>query len=217
MTPATNVALVIAVKRLDAAKTRLSPTFTPPARAALVCAMLADTLTAAQAVPAVHNVTVVSPDPCVLSAAHTLGAHVMTDPTNTPHPDPLNEAVKSAEAVLRGEWRNIVVLQGDLPCLRSTELADALDAAAAHSRSFVGDRHGTGTTALFAFDALLNPEFGLDSAARHARSGAAELVGRWPGLRCDIDTPADIQVALRMHTGPATRSVLTEFDLRSIA
>ena len=50
----------------------------------------------------------------------------------------------------------------------------------------------------------LDPEFGADSAARHRRSGAIELTGAWPGLRCDVDTPADLVAARRLGVGAAT-------------
>ena len=32
----------------------------------------------------------------------------------------------------------------------------------------------------------------------------SELTGPWPGLRCDIDTPADLAVARRLGVGAAT-------------
>jgi 2-phospho-L-lactate guanylyltransferase len=46
--------------------------------------------------------------------------------------------------------------------------------------------------------------FGPDSAQRHRQSGAVELTGAWPGLRCDIDTPDDLLVARRLGVGVAT-------------
>jgi 2-phospho-L-lactate/phosphoenolpyruvate guanylyltransferase len=91
-----------------------------------------------------------------------------------------------------------------LPALQPQELAEAIVAARGYRRSFVGDRHGTGTSALFAFGVPLDPEFGTDSARRHSHSGAIELTGAWPGLRCDIDTPDDLMVARRLGVGAAT-------------
>ena len=102
------------------------------------------------------------------------------------------------------------MLQGDLPALQPHELAEAIAAARGNERSFVGDRHGTGTAALFAFGVRLDPRFGPDSARRHADSGAVELTDAWPGLRCDIDTADDLSAAMRLGVGPATtRSVGT--------
>ncbi|ORA37666.1 2-phospho-L-lactate guanylyltransferase [Mycobacterium aquaticum] len=204
-TPDAEVALVIAVKRLTAAKTRLAPIFSASTREAVVLAMLVDTITAASAVAAV---TVVTPDEDAADAALQLGARVISDPTPAGHHNPLNNAITAAERELRGTSPNIVVLQGDLPALQPQELAGALAVAQAHPRSFVGDRHGTGTSALFAFGVPLRPEFGADSAARHRHSGAIELTGAWPGLRCDIDTPDDLSAARRLGVGPATAKTL---------
>ena len=98
---ATGLGLVVAVKRLDAAKTRLAPMFSPDQqgiRAELVLCMLIDTLTAASAVSAVRSITVVTPDETAADAARTLGAHVLIDTTPDGHPDPLNTALRAAEA-----------------------------------------------------------------------------------------------------------------------
>jgi 2-phospho-L-lactate guanylyltransferase len=35
-----------------------------------------------------------------------------------------------------------------------------------------------------------------------------ELIGSWPGLRCDIDTPDDLAAALQLGLGPATQRAL---------
>jgi 2-phospho-L-lactate guanylyltransferase len=197
--------LVIAVKRLGAAKTRLAPIFSARTRERVVLAMLVDTIAAALRVPALASVTVVTPDADAAAAAAELGAGVLDDPTPDGHADPLNNAIAAAETEVTGLTPNIVVLQGDLPALQPQELAEAIGAARAHPRSFVADRHGTGTSALFAFGVALQPAFGADSAARHRHSGAIELTGAWPGLRCDIDTPDDLQAARRLGVGPATR------------
>ena len=199
-----DVGLVIAVKRLTAAKTRLAPMFSARTREDVVLAMLVDTITAAIAVPALRSVLVVTPDEDAADAARQLGALVLPDPTPQGHHDPLNNALTAAEVVARRENTNVVALQGDLPALRTVELAEAIGAARAHARSFVTDRHGSGTSALFSLGAPLDPHFGLDSAQRHRRSGAVELTGDWPGLRSDIDTPDDVLALNDLGVGPAT-------------
>jgi 2-phospho-L-lactate guanylyltransferase len=206
--PEADVGLVIAVKRLAAAKTRLAPVFSAAIREKVVLAMLIDTIAAAAAVPAVQAITVVTPDETAADAAARLGARVLTDPTPDGHRDPLNNAISAAEAEVRDETANVVVLQGDLPALQPHELAAAIAAARRHPRSFVGDRHGTGTSALFSFGVALDPHFGADSARRHRSSGALELTGAWPGLRCDIDTPGDLLVARRLGVGAATTAAI---------
>lgn len=204
------IGLIIAVKRLNVAKTRLAPAFPAPQREAVVLAMLVDTITAASAARGVEHITVVTPDEAAAAAAGDLGAEVLADPTPDGHGDPLNNALAAAERAVADSVPNIVVLQGDLPALQSYELEEAMAAARAHRRSFVADRHGMGTAALFAFGSALNPRFGRDSSVRHRQSGALELTGAWPGLRCDIDTPEDLAVARRLGVGPATSRALAQ-------
>ena len=206
-----DVALIIAVKRLAAAKTRLAPVFSAATRERVVLAMLVDTLVAAARVASLRGITVVTPDDSAADAARQLGAAVVADPTPQDHPDPLNNAITAAEKQIiaaAGAPPNVVVLQGDLPALQPQELGEAVTAARAHTRSFVTDRHGTGTAALFAFGVPLRPAFGVDSAQRHRHSGAVELTGPWPGLRCDIDTPDDLRAAMRLGVGAATAQAL---------
>jgi 2-phospho-L-lactate/phosphoenolpyruvate guanylyltransferase len=200
----TDVGVIVAVKRLSAAKTRLAPIFSAPTRENVVLAMLVDTLTAASRVSSVRLITVVTPDDVAAAAASELGAEVLADPTPDGHPDPLNNAIAAAERVVSESVSNIVVLQGDLPALQPQELAEAIAAARRYERSFVADRLGTGTAALCAFGTTLDLRFGPNSSAQHRHSGAIELTGAWPGLRCDIDTPDDLAVARRLGMGPAT-------------
>ena len=199
-----DIGLIIAVKRLTAAKTRLAPVFSARTRENVVLAMLVDTLGAAARVGSLRSISVITPDEAAAAAAIELGAEVLADPTPEDHSDPLNNAITAAERAIAGSFSNIVVLQGDLPALQTQELSEAIAAARHHRRSFVADRLGTGTSALFAFGAALDPQFGPDSSARHRRSGAIELTGAWPGLRCDVDTPADLAVARRLGVGAAT-------------
>ncbi|MEX0579559.1 MAG: 2-phospho-L-lactate guanylyltransferase [Mycobacterium sp.] len=204
-----DVGLIIAVKRLSAAKTRLAAMFSADARERVVLAMLVDTITAAHRVGAIRSITVVTPDETAAAAARELGADVLADPTPEHHCDPLNNAVLAAAHSVASSSANIVVLQGDLPALKTYELGDALTAARGHPRSFVADRQGTGTAALFAFGVSPQPLFGADSAARHRNSGAVELLGAWPGLRCDIDTPEDLVAARHLGVGVATTAAIT--------
>lgn len=207
---AKDIALIIAVKRLAAAKTRLAPVFSARTRENVVLAMLMDTLTAAGGVGSLGAITVITPDEAAGAAAAELGADVLADPTPEGHGDPLNNAIAAAERAVADSFPNVVVLQGDLPALQTQELAEAIAAARHHRRSFVADRLATGTAALFAFGAPLDPQFGSDSSARHRRSGAIELTGAWPGLRCDVDTPEDLATARRLGVGAATARALAQ-------
>jgi 2-phospho-L-lactate guanylyltransferase len=195
--------VLITVKDLPGAKSRLAPSLGEPQRAALVLAMLVDTVTAARRCPAVQDVHVVTADAAVAAAALRAGAEVRQDPTRT-----LNAALTSAAEGL-GTGSPLVALQADLPALRAEELDAALTAADTAGRAAVADAQGTGTTLLrVAAGAVLDPRFGLGSARAHARSGAVLLDGGWPGLRTDVDTVADLGAALTLGVGAATAAVV---------
>ncbi|MGV9613449.1 2-phospho-L-lactate guanylyltransferase [Nocardia xishanensis] len=204
---------VIAVKSLDLAKTRLADRLRPEHRARLVLAMLADTVAAAATVPLVRSVTVVTPDPVVAELAGGLGAHVHPEP-RIADSDGLNTALSDAADALRRRHGavELLALQADLPALRPEELADMLTVAPVGKRAVVVDHAGTGTAALVVRDGVapLDPRFGADSARRHIAAGAADLTGHWPGLRLDVDTAADLDLAVELGAGDATRAVLRD-------
>jgi len=200
----TGWAVVVPVKRLDRAKSRL--VLTDDARAALVLAMLADTLEAVAHTPGVRERLVVTSDPAATELATTHGFRVVADPGRG-----LNAAVRRGleEAVALPAVTAVAALTGDLPALRPEELEAALAAAAAYPSAFVPDHTGTGTSMLTstAYDA--QPRFGPGSRAAHRRAGAHELgSGPWPGLRCDVDTIEDLEEAARLGVGPHTAAVL---------
>lgn len=212
---------LIAVKELSRAKSRLAPGLSPADRKRLVLAMLADTVTAARGVDAIQSVTVVTPDPSVMHVARGLGADVLADPpcrrsNGSSAQHELNVALASATDRVRATLGavDVMVLQADLPALRTRELADAIDIAP-FGRSIVIDHHGSGTSALFLRDprALLRPMFGSKSAIRHIDDGAVALQGCWPGLRLDVDTVDDLLNADRLGVGDATRVVLSDIRL----
>lgn len=195
--------LVLPVKRLRDAKTRLGPPYAGH-RAALALAFALDTATAALACPQVAAVQVVTDEPVAARLLADVGADVTAD-----EPDAgLNAALAhgAALAARTHPGTSVGTLAADLPALRPVELGSALRTAAGHGRSFVRDADGTGTTLLLARTAAdLRPMFGAGSAARHAGSGAHEVtVAELPTLRRDVDTAADLLVALELGLGRFT-------------
>ncbi|WP_278263796.1 2-phospho-L-lactate guanylyltransferase [Nocardia sp. AG03] len=204
---------VMAVKHIDRAKSRLAEVLTATQRGQLVLAMFADTAAAAIAVPEVLSLTVVTPDPLVAARATDLGAHVLAEPTGAA--DPLNAALAAGASAVRDRHgpSQLLALQADLPALRPAELADLLTVAPDGERSLVIDHTGTGTAALLVRDdiAALAPRFGPGSAQAHRADGARALAGHWPGLRRDVDTPADLAAVRALGVGARTAAVLREF------
>ncbi len=193
--------VLVPVKELGQAKSRLRGALPGVPHPDLVLALVLDTLSAALACPAVAVVVVVSSDETVAGAARELGAKVLPDAPAAG----LNPALAHAAAAAGGG--PLAALAGDLPALRGAELAAAL--AAATIRGYVPDAAGTGTTLLAApAGCRLEPRFGPDSARAHANSGAVELTGAGPSLRRDVDTPADLAAAVRLGIGRRTSALL---------
>jgi 2-phospho-L-lactate guanylyltransferase len=196
---------VIPVKRLDVAKSRLRGAVPDARHQDLALAMVRDTVSAVLACAEVTELLVVTDDPAAAGAAAALGAHAVPDRPGAG----LNAALRFGADLVAGLSRHRAVLAGDLPALRPDELGSALRAA--HGRSFVPDAGGSGTVLLTAPPGIaLEPRFGPGSAAAHAASGARLIGGAGPGLRHDVDTPADLAAVLALGAGEHTCDLLRD-------
>ncbi len=191
--------VLVPMKALPQAKSRLLAASTDSDQhVQLVRAMRADTLAAIDAADRVARLLVV------------------TDRADDEHPGALvqsrpglNAALSEGAAYARARWPGdgVAALVGDLPALRGADLDAALGEASRYARSFAADATGTGSTLLTALPGTaLRPLFGASSAARHAASAARRLTAS-PGLRCDVDTPADLQRAAEVGLGVQTNAL----------
>lgn len=194
--------VVLPVKALDQAKSRLRGVARRPQ---LALAFAIDTATAATASALVESVVVVTDDTTVRSAMeHLTGVRFVSDPGVG-----LNAAIAAGLAAVSGA---AVVIPGDLPALTTAELEGALSLASVHPLSMVADHSGEGTTFLAAEKAdALSPRFGRGSRRSHEDRGHVVLaVAEASSLRWDVDTAADLAIALRIGVGPATARALAE-------
>jgi 2-phospho-L-lactate guanylyltransferase len=211
------VDLLIPVKALARAKTRLRGVAearadggvgASAAHARLVVALVRDTLAAVIGAAVVRRAVAICSDEVVRTVLAADGVRTIPDEPAAG----LNPALRYGEAVLRGADPTATVgaLQADLPALQPEELDCAIRTGLITSgRAFCTDRTGTGTTLLLASPGQpLNPCFGPGSAAAHRATGARELTGCWPGLRCDVDTAADLAIAQDLGLGRFTRTAL---------
>jgi 2-phospho-L-lactate guanylyltransferase len=199
---------VIPVKRLSAAKSRLRGAVPAARHAELALAMVRDTATAVLAGSRVGELLVVTDDPVVGAAMAEIGARVVPDRPGAG----LNAAMRFGADEVAGLSRHRAVLAGDLPALRPEQLDEALSAAT--GRGFVADAAGTGTVLLAVPPGQpLDPRFGIGSRAAHERSGARPLTGDWPGLRQDVDTPADLAAVVALGAGRHTCELLRDLGL----
>jgi 2-phospho-L-lactate guanylyltransferase len=200
--------VLLAVKPLAVAKSRLER----PDRSAVTLAMAADTASAAGSVDAVEAVLVVSDDE---QARELLGPLAVVVP-DVPAAG-LNAALLHAESEARARWpgADLAVLAADLPALQPPVLARALSLAGSERRAIVADAGETGTVLLTATrGTALRPAFGPGSRRQHVDSGAVDLTDALPtgdagaGLRRDVDTAADLEVAVAIGVGAYTTKVL---------
>jgi len=201
---ATPWGVVVPVKRLSQAKTRLAA-YGDVLRQELALAFAADVVAAALRCEAVQRVLVVSDDPLAAQVLHALGATVVADAPDAG----LNPALQHGADLLRAERADcgIATVSADLPSLRPQDLAVVLRRVRA-GRAFVADADGRGTTLLAAGPgADLAPAYGSGSRQRHLASGAVELPGA-PALRRDVDTPEDLRRAAALGLGPRTAQVV---------
>ena len=124
--------VIIPVKRLEAAKSRLRPELANVPELALAFAM--DTVAAAVAASNVAEVIVVTSDARVLASMKPLGVTVVDDPGPN-----LNAAIAAGIERASG---CIAVITGDLPALRPADLAVALALAEAADRAMVAAAWG---------------------------------------------------------------------------
>jgi 2-phospho-L-lactate guanylyltransferase len=196
--------LVVPLKPLSRAKSRLTPSAGDLLRPRLALAFAEDTVGAALACPRVRDVTVVTDDPAAGAALAAVGARIEPDVPGAG----LNAALAhGARTVRRGRpGARVAALGADLPALRPAELALVLDAAGQFPRAFLADAAEIGTTFLSAAPGVeLEPAFGGPSRLRHLSTGAVEIrPAGVDSVRRDVDTGEDLAAARALGLGPRT-------------
>ena len=206
--------VIVPVKGAPAGKSRLDGAYSD--RAALSRAIALDTLEAvAGALPA-DRIVLVCSDAAIVKYGEGRGFVCVPDPATG-----LNAAIRHADSAIGARERQlppdpdeiptaVAALLGDLPSLRPQDLVDALTLAASYDRAFVPDRDGTGTVLLTDRTGTLHPRFGEGSAERHEKSGYLRLDLDLPHLRTDVDTAADLAIALQLGCGAKLATILAD-------
>ena len=210
--------VVIPVRALEGAKSRLGAVLDAEERRELVERLLRATVAAALDTPGVTRVLVVSPDPAVIAVGEEAGATGVRQASAGLNPG----IVEARDAGAAAGADRLLILPGDLPGIEPADIAAVLaaadagaadagaaDAGAAGSRNprpvvvVATDRHGRGTNALLLQPpAVIEPAFGGDSREAHrllaAAAGAAyaETPNR---LELDLDTPDDLLLLESIH------------------
>jgi 2-phospho-L-lactate guanylyltransferase len=197
--------LLVPVKRLDRAKSRLA--VSPAQRAEIALAMAIDTVRAGLSAVAIAEAIVVTDDPRAADALSAIGARVVADIPDSG----LNPALRHGASTVTTQ--RVAALSSDLPALRGADLDAVLGDASAHRRAVVSDMSGTGTTLLAAAVTDFEPAFGVGSLAAHLTAGAVDLSAiAAPGLRHDVDTVQALRAAIGLGVGPETRRAAADLQ-----
>ena len=200
--------VILPIKDLAMAKSRLGLASADD----LMFAFAVDTLSAVTSTAGVAEVIVATSDPRIIDLARSLAIAVVDDREQA--------GINAAAAVAAGRRRGdggVAVMVADLPALTSDALARVLHLGAAHPTAVLPDADGDGTTIwLTAATSEVRPRFGPASRAAHVAAGAVDLVEAhpkdravvWPA-RCDVDTAADLDRAVALGVGEATRAHLS--------
>jgi 2-phospho-L-lactate/phosphoenolpyruvate guanylyltransferase len=201
------VDVLVPLKRLDLAKSRLAERLEPEARARLMRALLDRTLRAAAAAPSLGRIVLVSSDAGAagIAAGHGIEWH---DDRGLPW----NEALAAATAaVVRSD--DVLILSADLPLVTSADVETLVAAAPERGLAIARSRDaGTNAVLLRPAGAILTC-FGVrGSAAEHARlaaeAGLAAVIVDVPGLATDLDSPDDVRDVLALGAPPELRALL---------
>ena len=208
--------VLIPVKPLATAKTRLAEVLTPSERRALVLAMLDDVLDTLAGVSGFAGVALVGGDAELARHLAGRGLRLLVEP----EPD-LNAALRAArvELVAAGAER-LLILPADIPALDRAAVEALLASAGAPAVALVAASADGGTNALLlAPPGLLEPAFGPGSCACYRQAAAAlGVVPRLlelPQVALDIDRPADLRALESLAGAPRTRALLRRLDIRA--
>jgi 2-phospho-L-lactate/phosphoenolpyruvate guanylyltransferase len=177
--------VLVPVKRLDDAKTRLAATLSPDERADLMRELLAHVLDVVKSAD-VGPVTVVSSEPLELDGVARFddgGA-------------PWNDALAAAISAVVGE-QTVAIVAADLPLVTPADVNAFLATTPQHGVAIARATDGGTNAVAMRPPGIVATRFGeRGSAALHERAawtaGADAHVVDLPGLAFDVDTPQDL-------------------------
>ena len=189
--PLADLALIIPLKALSDAKTRLSSALDRAQRQDLMVRMFNHVVSVCRLAPSVQQVVVVAGDDAAASVAGVHGVGVLTDPGGG-----LNAAVAEADRRC-ADAPATMVLAADLPHVSVDEVELMALLGASGPCVLVAPTSDGGTGALLRRPGgLIPPAYGRSSCARHLRTAQAMGVRsarvHLPGLAHDVDRPGDL-------------------------
>lgn len=210
--------ILVPVKNLSHAKQRLASVLDQPSRTELAQTMLLDVFETLAAWSGRPDVGIVTSDPYAIKLAERFAFTVIPDNANVSETDAIEMATRYCES--RGIVETLVI-PGDIPLLRPSELETILEAAPDEGSVLVPAGDGRGTNAAFRRPAGLFPlRFGNDSFKPHF--AAAKATGRpcvvlsFPGIAMDVDNPSDLALLAATPGDSRSQRLIRQWDLSDL-
>jgi 2-phospho-L-lactate guanylyltransferase len=205
------IALLVPVKNLAQAKTRLAPLLTAEERTQLALTMLRGTLQALSGIRAAQRKVVVTNFEPAMHLAATLGFAVMREGEQRSE----SESVDAASLALeQAGMQTVLRIPLDLPLIHRADVEAVLAAGQQGAAAvLVPSASGTGTNGLLRSPpTLFHSRFGPGSLALHEQEArratpAVRILPR-ESLALDIDDEDDVREFLRRNVPCATRDFL---------
>lgn len=189
-----NYRVLIPVKALHAAKSRLAAFVPLEQREHLVLDMLHHVVTVLQRSGYFERISIVSPDPYVLQQVRYWGAYAVAEEQQGHNPALHAAALHELHAGTAA----LLTMSADLPLLENDDIEYLIEAAKRYDVVLAPSREGTGTNALLVQPPLAIPYlFGVNSLqtylaqTRRQRMTSTLCISR--GLSWDIDTIDDLE------------------------
>jgi 2-phospho-L-lactate guanylyltransferase len=208
--------VLVPLKRLDGAKTRLAGLLGPDERAGLMVAMLADVLHAVAVSALVARVTIVSSEPVAPALARGHGVSAWHD-----RGLPWNDALAEAMAAVVAE-ACVAIVSADLPLVRAPEIDHLVRSTPERGLAIARALDGGTNAVVMRPPGVLATCFGTPgSAARHAASARAAGLGAvtvdLPGTALDLDTPQDVERFLELEHPSRAFELLANTPRRTVS
>ena len=213
-----SVWVIVPVKPLSQAKSRLAGVLMPDQRRGLAEGLLRHLLEVVQTVTTVTGTLVISRDTKALAIAREAGAHTVQE-SGAPE---LNRALMRATQVIGG-WKGkaVLILPADLPLIAAEDVAKIIEMGQSPLTMVIAtDSNEDGTNAmLIRPPGLIAYDYGPGSYHRHValaeEAGATVKIYASERLKLDIDLPEDLEKYQRLAQN-GDRDLLRDFLPNSI-
>jgi 2-phospho-L-lactate guanylyltransferase len=208
--------VIIPVKPLKRAKSRLASVLDPDEREAFSRQMLEHTFSVVKQVNAITDILVISRDSAALSFARKLGGQTVRE-SGSPE---LNDALtRATQVAMVRNAQGVLILASDIPLLQVSDLQGMLACSTSSPAVVIApDRHHEGTNALLITPpGLIGYHYGPDSYTKH-RQEAQNLqipcyIFESPTLALDVDISDDLELYHSLRDKSPARVTLSPDSL----